>query len=350
MLNAGMGAFQAGHPAFAGLTLPMNGFGGSNTSSGAIALLTRKQLPSITVGQTTYSQTVISSITPASTYTYSIDTLANGVTPSGMTLDLNGNLSGTPFATGAADVNGNQIAKTYTFGVCATDTISRTTTTTCPQTSITVLPLQLTVSMAGSGSGTVTPSPAGNSCGTNCYSGFASGASVTLTPSAAAGSTFAGWSGACSGTGSCVVAMSANKAVSATFNPAATCSNGATNYPTCTPTVSAVTPTSATLGSAGSCSGGTLTATFQVAAASNVTWTAAGDTPVGGGTLVVSPSAGSGSGTVTVTINVPAQSPSSSYSSCSLTYTLGTFNTVTVTFSDGSSIPFTVYWTFVGVT
>jgi len=33
------------------------------------------------------------------------------------------------------------------------------------------------------------------------------------------GSTFAGWSGACSGTGSCTVSMTAARSVTATFNP-----------------------------------------------------------------------------------------------------------------------------------
>jgi hypothetical protein len=40
---------------------------------------------------------------------------------------------------------------------------------------------------------------------------------VTLTATASAGSTFTGWSGACTGTGSCVVTMSAAKSVTATF-------------------------------------------------------------------------------------------------------------------------------------
>jgi hypothetical protein len=77
----------------------------------------------------------------------------------------------------------------------------------------------LTVTKAGSGSGTVTSSPAGVNCGSDCSESYASGTNVTLTAAPAAGSTFAGWSGACSGTGSCAVTMSSARSVTATFNP-----------------------------------------------------------------------------------------------------------------------------------
>ena len=64
----------------------------------------------------------------------------------------------------------------------------------------------------------MTSSPAGISCGSDCSESYASGTSVTLTASAAGGSTFAGWSGACSGTGTCNVTMTAARSVTATFN------------------------------------------------------------------------------------------------------------------------------------
>ena len=74
----------------------------------------------------------------------------------------------------------------------------------------------LTVTKGGTGSGTV----AGGAidCGATCSANVASGTAVTLAATPASGSTFGGWSGACTGTGSCVVTMTAARAVTATFN------------------------------------------------------------------------------------------------------------------------------------
>lgn len=76
----------------------------------------------------------------------------------------------------------------------------------------------LTVTRSGTGTGTVTSSPSGIDCGSACSQTFAGGATVTLSASPAAGSMFAGWNGACSGTGACTVAMTSDVGVGATFN------------------------------------------------------------------------------------------------------------------------------------
>ncbi|HEY0995102.1 MAG TPA: Ig-like domain-containing protein [Gemmatimonadaceae bacterium] len=77
----------------------------------------------------------------------------------------------------------------------------------------------LTVGTAGTGSGTVAANPPG---GTHVV-----GTTVTLTATPATGSTFAGWSGACTGTGSCVVVMNSDRAVTATFTASG---GGVTTY------------------------------------------------------------------------------------------------------------------------
>ena len=76
----------------------------------------------------------------------------------------------------------------------------------------------LRVGKNGTGSGTVTSSPGAINCGATCSQSYTQGTVVTLTPTAAAGSTFAGWSGDCTGTGACTVTMSQARSVTATFN------------------------------------------------------------------------------------------------------------------------------------
>ena len=81
----------------------------------------------------------------------------------------------------------------------------------------------LVVFKSGTGTGTVTSSPSGINCGSACSTNYNSGTSVTLTATALSGSVFAGWSGACSGTGkTCIVKMSTTKAVTANFTTVAT--------------------------------------------------------------------------------------------------------------------------------
>ena len=85
----------------------------------------------------------------------------------------------------------------------------------------------ITVAAAGTGTGSVASTPAAISCtatagvaaGT-CTSPFAYGSSVTLTATPAAGSAFVGWTGACTGSSTCVVTADADKTVTATFGPA----------------------------------------------------------------------------------------------------------------------------------
>jgi uncharacterized repeat protein (TIGR02543 family) len=155
----------------------------------------------------------------------------------------------------------------------------------------------LTVSKTGTGSGTVTSSPAGISCGSDCSESYASGTSVTLTAAAASGSTFAGWSGACTGTSStCTVSMSAAQSVTATFNPVSygltvtktgtgsgtvtsspagiSCgSDCSENYAAGTSvTLTAAAATGSTFaGWSGACSGSSSTCTVSMSAAQSVT-------------------------------------------------------------------------------
>lgn len=93
----------------------------------------------------------------------------------------------------------------------------------------------LTTVRAGTGSGQITSTPAGIACGATCSAPIAFGTVVTLTAAADVSSSFIGWSGACTGTGPCVITMNAATAVTATFNsvqarwpdsPTRYCTNG----------------------------------------------------------------------------------------------------------------------------
>jgi M6 family metalloprotease-like protein len=77
----------------------------------------------------------------------------------------------------------------------------------------------LTVAKAGAGGGMVSDNKSGIACGTDCTESYISGDVITLMATASPGSIFTGWSGGgCSGTGTCVVTLSANTNVTTTFS------------------------------------------------------------------------------------------------------------------------------------
>ena len=75
----------------------------------------------------------------------------------------------------------------------------------------------LTVLKAGNGSGIVTSVPSGITCGSDCSEVFLEGTVVTLTAEAVIDSNFEGWSGACTGTGTCIITMNTDTVVTASF-------------------------------------------------------------------------------------------------------------------------------------
>jgi hypothetical protein len=82
----------------------------------------------------------------------------------------------------------------------------------------------LTVAKDGTGTGTITSSDARINCGSTCGPiNYNDGYTVVLVATPAEGSTFTGWDGAvCTGTDTCTLTMSANKAPTATFTEVAT--------------------------------------------------------------------------------------------------------------------------------
>ncbi len=84
-------------------------------------------------------------------------------------------------------------------------------TTACPVDQFT-----LTVKPAGTGMGLVTGMPQIN-CGTACSEKVDYGTSIDLVATAASGSRFVGWGGACTGAAACTVKVVADQTVDANF-------------------------------------------------------------------------------------------------------------------------------------
>ena len=170
----------------------------------------------------------------------------NAGPPPGFTLTVikAGTGSGTVTSTPAGINCGTSCSASYPSGTIVTLTATpstgstfagwsgscTTTSTTCTVTmsgarsvtatfNVNVQRFTLTVNPAGTGSGTVTSNDGLISCPGTCSATYDSGTVVTLTASAASGSTFGGWSGSCTGPSTtCTVTMNGARSVTATFN------------------------------------------------------------------------------------------------------------------------------------
>jgi uncharacterized repeat protein (TIGR02543 family) len=141
-------------------------------------------------------------------------------TPAGIAC---GSTCSATFTTGTTVTVSPAPAAGYTFagwsGAC-TGTASCTVTMNAAVNLVaSFVPSTAALTVSKDGAGTVTSSPAGINCGSACSSSFPSGTQVTLSATAASGMVFRGWSGACTGSVACVVAMSAARSVTATFAP-----------------------------------------------------------------------------------------------------------------------------------
>ena len=146
--------------------------------------------------------------TRATSYSYCIDTTNNSACDGSWVSVGN---------TTNASVSGLLTNTTYYWEVRASNGWVDTYADSNTWGSFTTASYTLSVSKSGTGSGGVTSAPPGINCGTTCSVAFSLNTSVTLTGAASTGSTFTGWSGACTGTGTCTVTMDATKSVTATF-------------------------------------------------------------------------------------------------------------------------------------
>ena len=77
----------------------------------------------------------------------------------------------------------------------------------------------LSVAVSGTGVGSVSSFPFGIACGSACSASYPAGTTVLLAADAAGTSLFQGWTGACTGTGPCVVTMNSDVTVAAAIAP-----------------------------------------------------------------------------------------------------------------------------------
>ena len=104
-------------------------------------------------------------------------------------------------------------------------------------------PYTVDVSSGGTGSGSVFSTPGGIACGATCTFAWDYGTSILLTAIPAQGSTFTGWTGACTGQpADCLIAIIEPTTIKALFKASAV---GATPRPTKAPAPSQATPTTA---------------------------------------------------------------------------------------------------------
>ncbi len=166
---------------------------------------------SSTIAKNTFTVTQEGSSTTTYTITASAGT-GGTISPSGtVTVNRNANRSftitpNTGYSVDRVTVDGSSVGaiSTYTFSnVTANHAISASFKANATK-------YTLTINKSGSGSGTVSNNPSGSS--------FSKGTVVTLSATPGAGSSFAGWSGGCSGTTpTCKITMNANANVTASF-------------------------------------------------------------------------------------------------------------------------------------
>ena len=121
----------------------------------------------------------------------------------------------------SCSISGNELTATGSAGTC---TVTANRAGDGNYLPVSSSPLAITVTLpqrqlvvSKNGSGAAYSSPSGISCGPVCSAYYNKYTPVTLTAEPASGQYFVGWSGACTGIGSCQLTMTDNRSVTATF-------------------------------------------------------------------------------------------------------------------------------------
>jgi len=116
-----------------------------------------------------------------------------------------------------ATPNANSVFTSWSGAGCSGTGTCAVTLTSNQAVTATFTAVSANVSVTIVGTGKVTSTPAGISCPGTCTGTFAIGAQVTLTATPGTGFLFGGWSGACSGTSTCMLTVNSSLAVTASF-------------------------------------------------------------------------------------------------------------------------------------
>ncbi len=246
----------------------------------------------VTVANTGLEDFTVSSVTVSANFTVQNQcNVASVIAPLG-TCSIMVELAPASNAT-AGPVNGTLTINTTdpanpTFNIALSGTVG---------SSSTGFSLAVTISQSRAATGSVTSNPSGINCPGTCSVTFGAGDMVTLTPVAGPNSAFVGWSGACTGTGACVVTMSQMQSLTAQFSPSSivvaligpgtgtvtSSPTGISCPPTCSANFSPSTPVTLTanatgssvfLGWGASCLNRANTCQFQLTGSGNVNVTA----------------------------------------------------------------------------
>ena len=190
------------------------GWGGdcSGTSTTCVVTMNTSRAVVANFAPVSYALTVTKSGTGNGTVTSDVGGISCGATCSAT-------YPGGTVVTLTAAQNGTSVFTGWSGGGCTGTGSCQVTMNAATTVTASFAPARLlTVTKTGTGSGIVTSGPVTTiNCGATCSSQMAEGSSVTLSAVAAPGSVFTGWTGACSGTGSCVVLMDGGKTVTANF-------------------------------------------------------------------------------------------------------------------------------------
>jgi uncharacterized repeat protein (TIGR02543 family) len=156
-----------------------------------------------------------------SSYTLTVSTSGSGtVTSTDGFINCPGTCSHSYAANSPVTLNAAP-AQGWTFsgwsGACSGTGACNVTMTQDVSVGATFTQLDYTLTVSTGGSGTVTSTDGFINCPGTCSHSYPSNSPVTLNAAPALGWSFGGWSGACSGTGSCNVTMTQDLSLSATF-------------------------------------------------------------------------------------------------------------------------------------